>query len=219
MKAMILAAGRGERMRPLTDDTPKPLLEVGGRPLIGYLIEALVAVGVDHLIINVSWHGSQIIDTLGDGRNYGACIEYSEEGRTALETGGGIFKALPKLGSPFIVANGDLYTEYPYSRLVNQNPELAHLVMVRNPPHHPDGDFTLQAGRVLEGATSRLTYSGIGVYTGEMFDGCRPGRFPLAPLLIRAMRQGYVSGELYEGPWVDVGDPARLAALNAALDR
>ncbi len=219
MKALILAAGRGERMRPLTDDTPKPLLQVGGKFLIEYHIEALVRAGIEELVINVSYLGANIRAALGDGARYGASIQYSDEGTPALETGGGIFRALPILGNaPFLVVNGDIWTSFPYRQLPFRAFGLAHLVLVDNPTHHPDGDFVLSGQRVLaEGDGPRLTFSGIGVYHPALFDDCRDGHFPLAPLLRQAMAAGRVSGERYGGQWVDVGTPQRLQALDRQL--
>lgn len=218
MKAMILAAGRGERMRPLTDHTPKPLLQVAGRALIEYHIDALVRAGFTELVINHAHLGARIEEALGDGRRYGARIRYSAEGE-ALETGGGIFRALPLLGpAPFLVVNGDIWTDFSYAGLPAVPAGLAHLVLVDNPPQHPDGDFVLAGdGRVSAAGAPRLTFSGIGVYRPELFAGCRPGRFPLAPLLRTAMAAGQVSGEHYDGAWVDVGTPERLAALERRL--
>jgi len=211
MKAMILAAGRGERMRPLTDHTPKPLLPVGGKPLLQWHVEALVAAGVREIVINHAWLGGQIEAALGDGRALGAAIRYSPEGDNALETGGGIFQALPLLGdAPFVVVNADIVTDYPFARLPAAPAGLAHLVLVPNPDHHPQGDFYLEHGRVEAEGAPRFTYSGIGVYRPELFRGQQSGRFPLAPLLRRAMGMGQVSGEFYSGAWLDVGTPERL---------
>lgn len=218
MKAMILAAGRGERMRPLTDQTPKPLLPVRGRPLIEYHLQALAAAGITEVVINHGWLGAQIPAALGDGHRYGLTIHYSEEPETALETGGGITRALPLLGeAPFIVVNGDIYTDYPFERLLQPPAAPAHLVLVENPPHHPEGDFVLQQGRIVEEAAAqghpRLTYSGIARFTPDFFDRTRSGRFPLAPLLYAALARGALSGEHYRGNWSDVGTPQRLQAL------
>jgi MurNAc alpha-1-phosphate uridylyltransferase len=219
MTAMILAAGRGERMRPLTDTTPKPLLKAGGRFLIEYHIERLVRAGVTGLVINLSHLGRQVREALGDGSRYGASIAYSDEGEPPLETGGGIFRALPLLGpEPFIVVNGDIWTDYPFERLPHAPTGLAHLVLVANPAHHPGGDFVFDHGRVhADGDGPRLTFSGIGVYRPELFDGCADGRFALAPLLRRAMADGRVTGEHYRGRWLDVGTPERLQAIDREL--
>jgi len=214
MKAMILAAGRGERMRPLTDHTPKPLLQVRGRPLIEYHIHALAAAGMRELVINHAHLGEQIVAALGDGRRFGVRIHYSPES-PALETGGGIFRALSLLGdAPFVVVNGDVWTDYAFARLPREPEGLAHLVLVDNPPHHPEGDFALREGRVHAQGESKLTFSGIGVYRPQLFSDCRPGAFPLAPLLRAAMARAQVSGEHHDGIWCDVGTPERLRALD-----
>ena len=219
MRAMILAAGRGERMRPLTDHTPKPLLPVAGQPLIAHHLEALRAAGIGEIVINTGHLGEQLPAALGDGRAWGVRITYSPEPPEALETGGGIFQALPLLGSePFLVINGDVWTNYPFARLPVAPAGLAHLVLVGNPPHHPDGDFALAAdGIVKESGASRLTFSGISVLRLELFAGCAPGRFSLGPLLRRAMTAGQVSGECYAGVWLDIGTPQRLAELDRDL--
>lgn len=218
MKAMILAAGRGERMRPLTDHTPKPLLRAGGQMLIEYHLRALVAAGITEIVINHAHLGEQIEAALGDGRAYGALIRYSPEG-SALETGGGIFRALPLLGAgPFLVVNGDVWSDYPFGRLPAAPAGLVHLVLVDNPPHHPKGDFALRDGRLVDAdGLARLTFSGIGLYRPELFAGCRPGPFPLAPLLRAAIARGEATGEHYRGQWVDVGTPERLAELDRRL--
>ena len=214
---MILAAGRGERMRPLTDHTPKPLLEVGDRPLIGHHLAALARAGVREVVINHAHLGARIERALGDGATYGLRIRYSPED-VALETGGGIFRALPLLGpGAFIVVNGDVWTDFDLARLHLADGDLAHLVLVDNPDHHPAGDFALEGDRVRTEGGPRLTFSGIGVYRPALFDGCTPGRFPLAPLLRAAMAAGRVSGERHAGRWVDVGTPERLAALDREL--
>jgi len=221
MKAMILAAGRGERMRPLTDHTPKPLLPVAGQPLIVHYLEALAGAGVRDVVINLSWLGEQIRAALGDGGRWGLRIAYCDEGPQALETGGGIFNALPLLGNePFLVVNGDVWTDYPFEALLRPPRDLAHLVLVSNPAHHPDGDFGLQGGRSADGdgGQQRFTFSGIGVYRRELFDECRPGPFRLAPLLQAAAAAGRVDGEYYAGGWQDVGTPERLRELDRRLE-
>jgi MurNAc alpha-1-phosphate uridylyltransferase len=218
MKAMILAAGRGERLRPHTDHTPKPLLPVAGKPLIEHHIEALVAAGITELVINHAWLGDKIEAALGDGARLGACICYSVEGESALETGGGIFRALPLLDDePFLVVNGDVVTDFDFRRLPERLNGLAHLVLVPNPPHHPVGDFALHAGQVASSGEPLWTFSGIGVYHPRLFAGCREGAFPLAPLLRQAMAKGQVTGELYRGLWIDVGTEQRLAEAEVAL--
>lgn len=216
MKAMILAAGRGERMRPLTDATPKPLLEVRGKPLIEWHIERLRDAGFSELVVNVAWLKEQLAEFLGGGSRWGVRISISEEPPGALETGGGIFKALSMLGGePFLVVNGDILTDFPFATLRGRPAagDLAHLVLVPNPPQHPDGDFALQSGRVAVGQLPKLTFSGIGVYRPALFAGTTGGAFPLAPLLRRAMVGGRVSGERFAGEWSDAGTPARLAEL------
>lgn len=216
--AMILAAGRGQRMRPLTDATPKPLLPVGGKPLIAHLIGRLVQAGYGGIVINHSHLGQQIEDALQDGRRYGARIVYSREPQERLETGGGIFRALPMIETdPFLVVNGDIWTDFPFERLPRVLSGLAHLVLVDNPAHHPAGDFVLAHGRVATEGAPRLTFSGIGVYARALFADCRPGRFPLAPILRTAMARGLVSGEHYRGRWLDVGTPERLTDLDRHL--
>lgn len=218
---MILAAGRGERMRPLTDTTPKPLLKAAGKALIEYHIERLAAAGFAELVINHAHLGAQIEAALGDGSRWGLSIRYSPEGQ-ALETGGGIFRALPLLGTePFLVINGDIWSDYNLAALPKLRPnDLAHLLLVENPQHNPAGDFRLQQGRVLnQKAPDALTFSGIGLYRPELFDGCTQGAFALAPLLRKAMDQGRVSGELYQGTWLDIGTPERLGQLEQILKR
>jgi len=216
MKAMILAAGRGERMRPLTDHTPKPLLPVAGKPLIVHTVNQLVAAGFTGIVINHAHLGQQIEDTLGDGRCFGADIRYSPEGGQALETAGGIINALPLLGTePFLVVNGDIATDFPFASLRGRQPGLAHLVLVSNPPYHLDGDFALDdSGLVLEGGTEKHTFSGIGVYRPELFDGVAPGVKKLAPILRLAMARQQVTGQLYGGFWMDIGTPERLRELD-----
>jgi MurNAc alpha-1-phosphate uridylyltransferase len=214
---MILAAGRGERMRPHTDEVPKPLLEAGGHALIEYHLHALGRAGVREVVINLAWRGGQIRAALGDGSRYGVRIDYSDEGPEALETGGGIFRALPLLGTaPFLVVNGDVWTDLDPGRLALPAGALAHLVLVPNPGHHPGGDFGLEDGRVTT-AAPLLTYAGIGVYDPRLFTGCTPGRFPLKPLLDRALAAGRLTGERYDGLWLDIGTPERLAALDRDL--
>lgn len=218
MKAIILAAGRGERMRPLTDHLPKPLLMAGGCALIEYHLYGLMRAGVREFVINHAYLGQLIEDKLGNGSRYGAHIQYSAEG-VALETGGGIFKALPLLGpDPFIVVNGDIWTDYPFTQLPEAPSGLAHLVLVPNPEHHPYGDFVLEdSTRVKAEGEKKLTYSGIGVYRKELFEGCQAGKFPLAPLLRKAMANNQVSGEQHDGLWFDIGTPERLRVLDEML--
>lgn len=215
---MILAAGRGDRMRPLTDKVPKPLLCVGGKPLIEYHIEALADAGIQELIINHAHLGRQIEQALGEGARWGVSVRYLAEPPGALETGGGIYNALPLLGSePFIVVNADIWTRYPFRALPRDPCGVAHLVLVDNPMQHPEGDFVLTDGNVRDSGAPRLTFSGIGVYRRELFSGCTAGRFPLAPLLREAMRAQGVTGEHFRGGWFDVGTPERLRELDQML--
>ncbi len=218
MKAMILAAGRGERMRPLTDSRPKPLLKVDGKALIDYHLEGLADAGITEVVINHAWLGEQIEAWLGDGAWFGVNIEYSREGE-ALETAGGIRTALPLLGDePFVVVNGDIWTDYDFARLDPEPDGLAHLVMVDNPQHNPDGDFCLQDGKLSREDSPRLTFSGIGVYRPEMFADLDAGvAEPLLPLLLAAMARREISGEYYDGDWRDIGTPERLLALDQEL--
>lgn len=220
MKAMILAAGRGERMRPLTDHTPKPLLHVGGKPLIVWHIERLAQAGFREIVINHAHLGLQIEHALGDGADYGVRIVYSDEGE-ALETAGGIANALPLLGTrPFLVVNGDVYTDYDFKALAMQPQENidAHLVLVDNPPQHPHGDFCLVEGHLSDTGQNRLTFSGIGVYRPSFFASVIPGnKAKLAPLLHAAIAEKRVTAEHYCGVWVDVGTPERLHALDRTL--
>lgn len=219
MKAMILAAGRGERMRPLTDAIPKPLLRVGEWRLIEYHLHSLARSDIREVVINVAHLAEQVRAALGDGQRYGVRITYSDEEPHALETGGGIHKALPLLGAdPFLVVNGDLWTDYPLEPRELAERELAHLVLVDNPPHHPEGDFHLQGNRVLNTGRPRLTFAGIGYYRPELFADCRPGAFPLAPLLRAASDDGRVTGEHLRGEWIDVGAPERLGELRRRLE-
>jgi MurNAc alpha-1-phosphate uridylyltransferase len=215
---MILAAGRGERLRPLTDSRPKPLLQVGDRPLILHLIDALRTAGLSDIVINHAHLGEMLVHYLGDGAAYGVRIRYSREPPEALETGGGIFQALPLLGDdPFVVVNGDIWTDYPFAALPRAPSGLAHLVLVDNPPHHRGGDFVLQGAQIKTTAGPRLTFSGIGVYRAGLFRECVPGRFPLAPLLREAMEQDMVTGEHYHGEWIDIGTEQRWRELNERL--
>lgn len=213
---MLLAAGRGERMRPLTDTTPKPLLSVAGKPLIVHHLEELATAGFHQIVINHAWLGKQIEQTLGDGSRWNLQILYSAE-IEALETGGGIFRALPLLSDPFLVINGDIFAEVDFASLSIDENDLAHLLLVENPAHNAGGDFQLVHGRVAETGDAKLTYSGVGLYRKALFDDCRAGKFPLAPLLRKAMRQHRVSGQLLKGEWIDVGTPQRLQQLEQLL--
>ena len=221
MKAMILAAGKGERMRPLTLHTPKPLVRAGGVPLIEYHLSALRQAGFDQVVINHAWLGQQIEDHLGNGQRFGLDIRYSPE-HEPLETGGGIFRALPLLGDePFMIVNGDVWTDYDPASLRRPLDGLAHLVLIDNPAHYPDGDFCLDGNQVRDSgpgaASPRLTYSGIAVLSPRLFTDCTGGAFKLAPLLREAMNRGQVSGEHYSGRWIDVGTLERLAEVERVL--
>jgi len=209
-------------MRPLTDREPKPLLRVGGKRLIEYHLERLAAGGFREVVINTAWLGDLIEKALGDGSRYGLAVTYSHERPEALETGGGIFNALPLLGTaPFLLVNGDVWTDIDFGALRRDPPagSLAHLVLVPNPPQHARGDFVLAQGLVSDGEGLRYTYSGVGIYSAEFFAGCAPGKFPLLPLLRRAIAQRALSGELHPGRWFDVGTVERLAVLDADLLR
>ena len=219
MRAMILAAGKGERMRPLTLTTPKPLIPVAGVPLIEYHLGALARAGFTEVVINHAWLGEKIEAHVGNGERFGLQVTYSRETQP-LETGGGIFQALKYLGDePFVVVNGDIWTDYDFSALRRPLAGLAHLVLVPNPEHHPEGDFLLKDGQVQLPSTSvdTLTYSGIAVLHPQLFADSAAGAFKLAPLLRFAMRDGDVSGEQFDGHWIDVGTPERLAATEALL--
>jgi MurNAc alpha-1-phosphate uridylyltransferase len=218
MKAIVLAAGRGERMRPITDRIPKPLVPVAGKPLIAYHLEALARAGVRDIVINLSHLGAQIPAALGDGSRFGVRIQYSDEGPVPFETGGGIFNALPLLGpTPFLVVNGDIWTDFDFSGLALDPGADARLVLVPNPPHVARGDFGLDSDYVIESDRDRFTYSGIGVYSPEFFAGCEPGKFPLLPLLKRAIAARRLRGQVYRGEWSDIGTPERLALLEQHL--
>jgi len=228
MKAMILAAGRGERMRPLTDTCPKPLLQVGGKPLIVWHLERLAEAGFCEVVVNHAHLGALIETALGDGQRWNLRIEYSAEPEGALETAGGIAQAMPMLGeAPFLVINGDIFCDWnPRLALVGlRSGKLARLVLVPNPPQHPNGDFTFNGTAVSAIGTgtsgvpgTRYTFSGIGIYRPELFAGIVPGtRAKLAPLLVNAMNRSVVEGELHSGTWIDVGTPERLAVLDATV--
>jgi len=219
MKAMILAAGRGERLRPHTDITPKPLIQVGKHRLIEYHLLNLARAGIEDIVINISWLADQTRETLGDGSNYSLNITYSDEGEQALETAGGIINALPRLGDePFIVINGDIWCDYDLASLINRRTEHeAHLVLVNNPEHNTQGDFALEDGLIRNTGEKKLTYSGIGLYTRELFANTDPGKKALAPILRKKSELNKVSGEHYNGQWVDIGTIERLAQLRSYL--
>jgi MurNAc alpha-1-phosphate uridylyltransferase len=215
---MVMAAGRGERMRPITDTLPKPLVPVAGKPLIGYHLERLARAGIKEVVINLSWLGERIKAALGDGRDYGLSIAYSEEGPVPLETGGGIFRALPLLGAgSFLVVNGDTWSDIDYGHLALEDGADGRIVLVRNPTHNTRGDFGLEGDVVVDREMDRLTYSGVGVYRPEFFAGCSPGKFPMLPLMKRAIAARVLRGELHRGEWCDVGTPERLASLDAEV--
>lgn len=229
MKAMILAAGLGTRMRPLTLDTPKPLLSVGGKPLIVWHIEALKKAGITDIVINCAWLAEKLMNALGNGSEFGVNIHWSVESE-ALETAGGIIQALPVLGNgPFVLVNGDVWTRFDYSQLTMHSltDDLAHLVLVDNPPQHPHGDFVLAEGRVyvdqsdvstlIQTNAQKLTFSGLSVLSPQLFDNLPGGKRPLAPLLRQAMQQGLVSGTRMNSAWVDVGTPERLNLLDQQI--
>lgn len=224
MKTMILAAGKGERMRPLTDHTPKPLLLVGGKPLIAHHIERLVSQGFREIIINHAYLGEQIVDFIKDGAQFGADVFLSHEDEP-LETGGGIFQALPALVTEaqrvFLLVNGDVWMPFDYAGLRIPQTSLCHLVMVPNPAHNPSGDFTLNEHGILGLKTDRdahtYTFSGVSIVHADLFKACQSGKFPLAPLIKDAITQGKATGEIYQGTWVDVGTPERLAMVESLL--
>ena len=216
---MILAAGEGRRMRPLTADKPKPLIEVSGKPLLAFHLERLIAAGFSDIVVNASYHAQQIVDYCGDGNRWGCRINVTVE-PTPLETAGGILNALPLLGDePFAVVNGDVFTDYPLERLRLHDLEAdhAHLVMIPNPEHHPDGDFTLSDGRIGVESGSRVTFSGLSVMSRALFAGLAPGKSALRPRLDVAISSQRLSGELWSGLWSDVGTPERLEALENSL--
>jgi len=220
MKAMILAAGRGERMRPLTDETPKPLLYAGKQRLIEYHLLNLANAGIQDVVINVAWLGQQIIDVLGSGEKYHLNIHYSNEGNNALETAGGIYKALPMLGDdPFLVINGDVWTDYPLEKLLNFSLEAkAHLVLVKNPEHNKSGDFAIDDHRLRNDGDQKYTFSGIGVYSKDFFTESTAGKYPLAPMIREYINDNEISGEVYQGQWLDIGTPERLEELARSLE-
>lgn len=221
MKTIILAAGRGERMQPLTDTTPKPLLKAGDKRLIEYTIDALVQAGLKDIVINHAHLGEQFPAALGNGKRYGASIEYSSEHKGRLETAGGIINALPLLGvEPFLVVNGDIWTDYPFGQLANKTlgkTMSCHLVLVTNPEHHPKGDFALSSGLVAKEGSKKYTYSGVGLYAPSLFANLTAKPMPLKPILMKAINAKQASGEVYQGEWSDIGTVGRLAALSQQL--
>ncbi len=216
MIAMILAAGRGERLRPLTDTTPKALVEVGGQSLIERHLQAIKTAGIETVVINLGWLGEQIIARVGSGANFGLNVVYSPEGDNVLETGGGIHRALPMLGSePFLVVNADIYTDMPFPVADFNERFLGKLILVPTPEQKSQGDFDLKRGRVQNAAVPRFTFSGVAIYRPEFFTDCSPGRFSIVPMLRAAADAKQLAGELYDGVWADVGELDRLATLNS----
>ncbi len=214
MRAMLLAAGRGERLRPLTDEVPKSLVEVRGESLLERHLASIHAAGVRTVVINLGWLGDRIVERVGSGERYGLNVLYSQEGENILETGGGIHKALPMLGDePFLVINADIYTDMPMPRIELAAEHVGHLVMVPSPGYRDGGDFDIEDGLIRNGETQKLTFSGVAMYRPAFFDGCEPGRFPLAPMLREAADHGKLSGSLYQGLWADIGTPERLRAI------
>ena len=216
MICMILAAGKGERLRPMTESVPKALVEVRGETLLERHLRAVRRAGIDTVVINLGWLGDKIVDRVGSGAAFGLDVVYSPEGENILETGGGIHRALPMLGeSPFLVINADIYTDLTVPSVSLAPEDLGHLVMVPTPAYRDHGDFALNGSRIASQGDTLLTFSGVAIYRPEFFVDCDPGRFPLAPMLRRAADADLLSGELYEGFWRDVGTPARLSELNA----
>ncbi len=214
MRAMILAAGRGKRLRPLTDSLPKPLIEAGGKPLIEYHLERLADAGFQDIVINQGHLGNKLPEALGNGERWRVRIHWSLEPPEALETGGGIFQALTLLGhGPFLVINGDIYTDYPLARLRAVKCDQAHLVLVPNPAHNPKGDFSLQGARIHNAGTNMHTFSGLAVYHPRLFSGCAAGRYSIVPTLRKTIDESLVTGELYQGQWLDIGNLERLELL------
>jgi MurNAc alpha-1-phosphate uridylyltransferase len=218
MKAMILAAGRGERLRPLTDEIPKALVEVAGKSLLEHHLERVRAAGIESVVINLGWHGERIAERIGSGERYGLEVIYSDEGEHILETGGGIYKALPSLGAnPFLVINADIYTDMPVPDIELAADRLGHLVLVPTPDYSEHGDFGLVDGLIRRVDTPDYTYAGLAVYRPEFFAGCEPGRFSIVQFMFAAADAGRLAGSVYTGMWADVGTPERLAALREKI--
>ncbi|MDJ0708977.1 MAG: nucleotidyltransferase family protein [Woeseiaceae bacterium] len=214
MRAMVLAAGRGERLRPLTDEVPKSLVDVRGKSLLERHLASIGEAGIRTIVINLGWLGEKIVERIGTGDRYGLTVVYSQEGDNILETGGGIHKALPMLGhEPFLVVNADIYTDMPVPDIQLADDHLGHLVMVPSPDYRERGDFTIEHGLIRNGENPSLTFSGVAIYRPEFFAYCEPGRFPLAPMLREAADNGRLSGSLYNGLWADIGTPERLKAV------
>jgi MurNAc alpha-1-phosphate uridylyltransferase len=219
MRAMILAAGRGERLRPITDDIPKALVEVGGKSVLEWHLERVSEAGIRQVVINLGWHGEQIVERLGSGERYGIEIAYSDEGEGILETGGGIYKALPLLGDdPFLVINSDIFTDMPVPDVQLREDHLGHLVTVPTPAYLDHGDFNIEDGLVRRTENPRYTYAGFAIYRPELFAQCEAGRFSVVPLMFAAADAGRLSGSVYAGRWADIGTPERLAALQMQVE-
>ena len=220
MRAMILAAGRGERLRPITDDTPKALVEVGGKSVLEWHLERVAEAGIEHVVINLGWHGDQVVARIGSGERFGVDIAYSDEGDDILETGGGIHKALPLLGDdPFLVINSDIFTDMPVPDTRLEDDHLGHLVTVPVPSYLDHGDFNIEDGLIRRTANPRYTYAGFAIYRPELFADCESGRFSVVPLMFAAADAGRLSGSVYGGRWADIGTPERLATLREQLSR
>lgn len=218
MRAMILAAGRGERLRPITDEIPKALVEVSGKALLEYHLERVRAAGIETVVINLGWHGERIVERIGSGERFGLEVIYSDEGDDVLETGGGIHKALPWLGpDPFLVINADIYTDMPVPDMRLADDCLGHLVLVPTPEYSEHGDFDLVHGLVRRTATPSYTFAGFAIYRPDFFAGCEPGRFSIVPLMFDAADAGRLAGSVYTGTWADIGTPERLAALRTRV--
>jgi len=214
MIAMILAAGRGERLRPITESVPKALVEVRGRSLLERHLDAVKAAGIENVVINLGWLGEQIADRIGSGANYGLSVVYSPEGDDILETGGGVQRALPLLGNqPFLVINADVFSDMPLPTRLADGAE-GHLVLVTTPAYKPQGDFDLADGRIANGENPVFTFSGVAIYRPRFFADCEPGRFSVVPMLRSAADASTLTGSVYEGMWQDVGTPQRLAEIN-----
>ena len=218
MRAMILAAGRGERLRPITDEMPKALVEVGGKSVLEWHLERVAAAGIHNVVINLGWHGEQIVDRVGTGERFGVDIAYSDEGDDILETGGGIYKALPLLGpDPFLVINSDIFTDMPVPDVRLQVEHMGHLVTVPKPAYLEHGDFSIEKGLIRRTDNPRYTYAGFAIYRPELFADCEAGRFSVVPLMFAEADAGRLSGSVYNGQWADIGTPERLAALKGQL--
>lgn len=219
MRAMILAAGRGERLRPITDDIPKALVEVAGRSVLEWHLERVAAAGIENVVINLGWHGEQIVERVGSGERFGVNIAYSDEGDDILETGGGILKALPLLGDdPFVVINSDIFTDMPVPDVRLRDEHLGHLVTVPVPAYLDHGDFDIENGMIRRTASPSYTFAGFAIYRPELFANCEAGRFSVVPLMFAAADADRLSGSVYRGRWADIGTPDRLARLRRRIE-